>query len=71
MTIEFDLPKTSEVTLKIFNILGQVVKTLVSDRLTAGLYEYRWDAGHLASGVYLYRLNADGFVHTRNMIMMK
>jgi predicted GH43/DUF377 family glycosyl hydrolase len=57
-TIEFDLPKTSEVSLKIFNIHGEEVATLVSDRLTAGNYTYEWDASNLASGVYLYRLQA-------------
>jgi hypothetical protein len=70
-TIEFDLPKTSELTLKIFNILGENVATLISERLSAGTYSYDWDAGNLASGVYLYRLEADGFVETRKMILMK
>jgi hypothetical protein len=59
------------VTLKVFNILGEEVATLVSDRLSAGSYSYEWDASHLASGVYLYRLEADGFVQTRKMILMR
>jgi hypothetical protein len=53
------MPKTSEVTLKIFNILGEEVAKLVSDRLTAGSYSYVWDATlpiRVASGIYLYRL---------------
>jgi hypothetical protein len=56
-TIEFDLPKTSNVKLKIYNILGEEVATLVSGRLTAGSYSYEWSrpAG-MASGVYMYRL---------------
>jgi hypothetical protein len=70
-TISFDLPRKSRVSLKIFSTLGQEVATLVSDRLSAGSYEYNWDAGHLASGVYLYRLEAEGFVQTRKMILMK
>jgi hypothetical protein len=70
-TIEFDLPKTSEVTLRIFNILGEEVATIVSDRLSTGSYSYEWDASELASGVYLYRLEAEGFVQTRKMILMK
>ena len=70
-TIEFDLPKTSNVTLKIFNILGEEVTTLVSDRLSAGSYSYEWDANNLASGVYLYRLETQGFVETKKMILMK
>ena len=43
-TIEFDLPKTRQVTLNIFNILGEEVATLVSDRLSTGSYSYEWDA---------------------------
>ena len=57
-TIKIDLSKTTHVTLKIFNILGEEVVTLVSDRLTTGSYSYEWDASNLASGVYLYRLEA-------------
>ena len=70
-TIQFDLPKTSEVTLKIFNILGEEVATLVSNRLSAGSYSYEWDASNLASGVYLYRLQAGDFVKTQKMVLIK
>jgi hypothetical protein len=70
--IEFDLPKSSEVTLKVYNILGERVATLVSERLTSGSYSYKWSqpAG-IASGVYLYRLEAEGFVETRKMIIVR
>lgn len=70
-TIEFYLPKTSAVILKIFNILGEEVATLVSDRLSAGIYAYEWNASKLASGVYLYRLEAGGFFKTRKMVLMR
>jgi hypothetical protein len=70
-TIEFDLPKTSKVTLKVFNIIGEEVATLVSEKLSAGSYSYEWDASNLASGVYLYHLEAEGFVQTRKMVLMK
>ncbi len=71
-TIKFNLPKTSEIMLKIFNILGEEVATLVSDRLTAGSYSYEWSrpAG-MASGVYLYKLEAGDYVETRKMVLMK
>ncbi len=78
-TIEFDLPKTSDVTLKIFNILGEEVATLVYKRLSAGSYSYEWSrpAG-MASGVYLYRLSvgsltgeAGEYVETRKMVLIK
>jgi hypothetical protein len=70
-TIEFDLPKSSQVTLKIYNILGEEVITLVSDRLPTGSYSYEWDASNLASGVYLYRLQAGEYVETRKMVLMR
>jgi hypothetical protein len=70
-TIEFDLPKTSEVTLRIYNILGEEVAKLVSEKLAGGSYLYDWDASNLASGLYLYRLQAGDFVETRKMILIK
>jgi hypothetical protein len=70
-TIEFDLPKTDEVSLKIFNILGEEVSILVSERLSAGSYSYEWDAGNIASGIYLYKLEAERYVEIRKMVLMK
>ncbi len=71
-TIEFDLPKTSDVRLKIFNVLGEEVAMLVSDRLPAGTYSYEWSrpAG-MASGIYLYRLQAGEYVETRKMMLIQ
>jgi hypothetical protein len=72
--IKFDLPKASRVTLKIYNILGEEVATLVSDWLTVGSYTYQWDASRsagIASGVYLYQLEAGDFLKTRKMILLK
>jgi hypothetical protein len=59
------------VTLKIFNLLGEEVATLVSEKLSTGSHTYTWNAYGYASGVYLYRLEAEGFVETRKMILMK
>ena len=70
-TISFDLPKTSEVTLKIFNILGEELTTLVSGKLTAGTYSYEWDGSNVVSGIYLYKLEAEGYVKTKKMILMR
>ena len=70
-TISFDLPKTSEVSLKVFDILGEELGTLVNDKLSAGSYSYDWDASNLASGVYWYRLQAGHYVKTRKMVLMK
>jgi len=70
-TIQFNLPKTSNVTLKIFNVIGEEITTIVSKQLPAGNYSYKWDASNHASGVYLYRLEADGYFETKKMILMR
>lgn len=57
-TIQFQVPQTCDVSLKIYNILGELVATLISKRLTAGKYTFEWDASNMASGLYLYRLEA-------------
>jgi len=70
-TIEFSIPKAENVSLKIYNLLGQEVAKLVSDKLTPGNYEYTWDASQLASGVYIYKLEAGEFSDTCKLILMK
>jgi hypothetical protein len=71
-TIEFALPYSGFVELKIYNILGEEVTTLVSASLLSGSYVYEWDASGMASGVYLYRLQAgDGFVQTKKMLLVR
>ncbi len=57
-TIRYGLPSRSHVTLTVFNTLGQQVATIVQGEQEAGFHEVRFDASHLASGVYLYRLTA-------------
>ncbi len=70
-TITFNLPQASEVSLKVFNMLGQEVATLVNDRMGQGVQAIQFDASHLASGMYIYRLQASGFVETRKMMLIK
>ena len=69
--IEFSIPQLEFVTLKVYNILGEEVATLVSEKLSAGKYKYDWDASGLASGVYVYRIQAGDYVETRKMILMR
>jgi predicted esterase len=56
--IRFGLPEVSHVTLTIYDVVGREVATLVNDQLTAGYHEYTWNADGVASGAYLYRINA-------------
>lgn len=70
-TIEYTLPKASEVTLTIYNLLGQQVALLVDQSQAAGRYNVRFNASHLASGMYLYRLSTGDFVQTKAMLLIK
>ena len=60
-----------QVRLEVFNVLGQRVATLVDDHQTAGYKSVNFDASHLASGMYFYRLQAGTFLQTRKMLLMK
>jgi len=70
-TIEFSLPQSDFVTLKIYNLLGEEVETLVSEKLSAGKYRYEWNAGIYASGLYYYSLESGNYHETQKMILMK
>jgi hypothetical protein len=70
-TIRYELPKASHVSLSIYDMLGREVATLLNEEKSAGTYTVQWDASGVSSGVYLYRLNAGGFVHTKRMIVVK
>ncbi len=70
-TIKFAVAKESNVNLNIYNVLGELVSTLVNEELKAGYYEYDFNASILASGVYLYRISAGDFVETKKMVLLK
>jgi len=70
-TINFTIPNSEFVTLKVYNILGSEVATLVNENLSAGSYKYNFDAQNLASGVYLYELSAGNFREIKKMNLLK
>ncbi len=70
-TIEFSLPKTEFITLKIYNTLGQEVATLISKKMTPGNHKYTWDASTFASGVYYYRVEAGEYVKIKKLILLR
>jgi hypothetical protein len=69
--IGYALPKQSYVTLRVYDMLGRVVQTIVEETQTPGLYEARVNASALASGIYFYRLSAGAFVETKKMIVLR
>lgn len=70
-TIQYSLPQAEDVTLKIYNLLGEEVKTLVNDYQQAGKHSVQINANNLPSGVYFYRIQAGNFVQTKKMILIK
>jgi hypothetical protein len=70
-TISYSLPGASHVTLTVFDMLGREVAVLVTDRRDAGVHEVRFDASGLASGVYLYKLQAGSFTQTRKLMLLR
>jgi len=72
-SIKFSLPANhfGNVTLKVYDILGNEVSTLVNENKLAGNYEVKFDASSISSGVYYYQLNAGNFVETKKMILLK
>ena len=70
-TIEFSLPRSGHVRLKMFNMLGEVVTTLVNEELNVGTYTTQWNAADVASGIYFYRLQAGDFVDMKKLLLLK
>ena len=69
--LRYQLPTTSEVELSIYNLLGQKVATLVSERQLAGQHQVKWDASGFASGIYYYMIKAGEFRQVRKMLLIK
>jgi hypothetical protein len=69
--INFDLPFSSNVTIKVFDITGREIATLVNDFHQAGSYNVTFDAMNISSGVYFYRIEAGGFVQTKRMVLLR
>lgn len=69
--LEFEISKLGFVSLKVFDVLGKEVKTLVSEIKPAGFYEVEFDGSNLASGIYFYKLESGNFIHTKRMILLK
>ena len=70
-TIRYELPERGFVTLKVFDVLGNEVATLVNQEKPAGSYQVEWNAFNLPSGIYFYRMRAGNFTDTKKLILLK
>jgi hypothetical protein len=70
-TITYQIPQNSFVTLKVYNILGNEVATLVNGQQAAGVYNFNFKANNLASGIYIYKLTAGNFTSVRKLTLLK
>lgn len=69
--IKYSAPQLSNVIIKVFDVLGNEVETLVNEEKPAGIYDVEFNASALPSGVYFYRLQAGPFVETKKMVLFK
>ncbi|MHA2032752.1 MAG: T9SS type A sorting domain-containing protein, partial [Candidatus Kariarchaeaceae archaeon] len=69
--IKYQIPDVSFVTIKVYDVLGNEITTLVSEEKQTGTYELTWYAEKLPSGIYFYRLQSGSFVETKKMVLLK
>lgn len=69
--INFEIPVQGLVILKVYDILGREVKTVVNEILTAGIHSVNFDGSYLSSGVYFYKIEANDFIGTKKMLLIK
>ena len=69
--IRYALPKQSDVSLEVYNILGQRITTLVNKQMPAGFHEVTFSVNNLPSGLYIYRIQTDGFHDVKKMVLLK
>ena len=69
--ISYSVPKESFITLKVYDLLGREVATLVNEKKPVGEYSVPWNADNVPSGIYFYKLSAGDFIQTKKMILMK
>ena len=69
--IAFFIPEDEHVSLKVFDILGREITTIVDNNLMVGRHKVEWDASSCISGIYFYRITAGGFVETKKMLLLK
>ena len=69
--IRYYIPESGRVTLKVYNAIGQMIRTLLNSHMTAGEHQLQWRANDLASGIYFYKLRFNGYSKTRKLVLQK
>jgi plastocyanin len=69
--IKYQVPEISLVTIKVYDVLGKEMETLINEEKPAGTFEVEFNGGVLSSGIYFYRIKAGDFVETKKMVLMK
>jgi hypothetical protein len=69
--IRYSVPQSSKVIIRVFDILGNKIETLVNEEKAIGTYEITWTAENLPSGIYFYKLQAGDYIETKKMVLMK
>ena len=70
-SIRYSVPRSTIVVIKVYDILGNEIETLVNEEKPIGIYEITWNAENLPSGVYFYRLQTDNFVEIKKMVLLR
>jgi hypothetical protein len=66
---EYTVPHSEKITIKIFDLYGREIETLVNKVIHPGIYQIEWDAAGLPAGIYLYRMQAGRFIHTKRTLL--
>jgi len=69
--IKYSIPQSSPVQIKVFDVLGKEIQTLVNEEKPVGTYEITWNAENLPSGIYFYQLRAGSFIETKKMTLLR
>jgi hypothetical protein len=70
-TIRYELPLSADVTIDIYDIAGRHIRTLLSEKQSAGYHELNWDSKSATSGIYFYKIRANDFTQTQKMVLIK
>jgi hypothetical protein len=70
-TISFSIPFKSFVSLKVFDLIGREIATIISEEISAGSYSKQWNAANMSSGIYFYRLQAGTYIETKKLVLLR